>query len=258
MKPIRILIICLSLVVIQLFPYCKAEKKVEKLNIFAAASLKDVLSNTAEIYKKKTGIELSLNFASSGILARQIEQGADVDFFFSANRDWIDYISKKELLLASSKLELAQNKMALIVPEGSKLRDFENFRPEIIASLFDGRIAIGDPNHVPAGKYAQEILKHHNIWQILKNRALPCKNARETLLMVEMGEVELGIVYLSDAKKSKKVRCIYEFEESDSSPILYYSAHRTNPNSMVQDFQNFLKRPESKRIWKDYAFIVHD
>lgn len=258
MNPIRILIICFFLIISQLFPCCKAEKKVERLNIFAAASLKDVLSKTAEVCKKKTGIELSLNFASSGILARQIEQGAEADFFFSANIDWIDYILEKELLLASSKLALAQNKMALIVPEGSKLNDLENFIPDQMASLFEGRIAIGDPNHVPAGKYAQEILKHHKLWQILKTRILPCKNARETLLMVEMGEVELGIVYLSDAKKSKKVRCIYEFKESDSSPILYYSAHRTNPNSKIQDFQNFLKQAESKRIWKDHAFIVHD
>ena len=258
MNPIRIFIICFCLIVSQLFTFCKSEKKAESLNIFAAASLKDVLSKTAEVYKKKTGIELSLNFASSGILARQIEQGAEVDFFFSANLDWIDYISEKKLLLASSKLELAQNKMALIVPEGNKLSDLKHLKPEQMTSLFNGRLAIGDPNHVPAGKYAKEILEHHKLWQILKSRILPCKNARETLLMVEMGEVELGIVYLSDTKKSKKIRCIYEFEESDSSPILYYSAHRTKPNSKVQDFQNFLKQPESKRIWKDYAFIVHD
>jgi len=258
MKPIRILIICFCLFFSQLFSTCKPPNKAEKLNIFAAASLKDVLSKTAEVYKQKTGLELSLNFASSGILARQIEQGAEVDFFFSANLDWINYISEKELLLASSKLNLAQNKMALIVPKGSKLNNLENFRPEQITSLLDGRLAIGDPNHVPAGKYAKEILEHHKLWQNLKSRILPCKNARETLLMVEMGEVELGIVYLSDTKKSKKIRCIYEFEESDSSPILYYSAHRTKPNSKVQDFQNFLKQPESKRIWKDYAFIVHD
>jgi len=258
MNLIRISIICFSLIVSPLFFSCKPEKKTKSLNIFAAASLKDVLSKTAEVYKKKKGIDLSLNFASSGILARQIEQGAEVDFFFSANHDWIDYLTKKKLLLPSSKLNLAQNKMALIVPIESKLNDLENSKPEQIISLINGRIAIGDPHHVPAGKYAKEILTHHKLWQTLKSRTLPCKNARETLLMVEMGEVELGIVYLSDAKKSKKVRCIYEFEESDASSILYYSAHRKKPNSKIMDFQIFLKQADSKQIWKDYAFIVHN
>ncbi len=258
MNSIRILTISFCLIVSQLFPSCKPDKKAEKLNIFAAASLKDVLTKTAEVYQKETGIKLNLNFASSGLLARQIEYGAEVDFFFSANLGWVDYISNKDLLLASSKLELAQNKMALIVPEGSQLNKLDSFKPEEIGSLFEDRIAIGDPGHVPAGKYAKEILEHYKLWQTLKTRTLPCKNARETLLMVEMGEVELGIVYLSDAKKSKKIRCIYEFKESSSSPILYYSAHRTNPNSKVLDFQKFLKQAETKRIWQDYAFIVHD
>tara|TARA_R110001583_G_scaffold16041_3_gene65119 strand:- start:9362 stop:10138 length:777 start_codon:yes stop_codon:yes gene_type:complete len=258
MNSIRTLTICFCLIVSQLSLSCKPDKKIEKLNIFAAASLNDVLTKTAEVYKKETGIELSLNFASSGLLARQIEQGAEVDFFFSANLDWVDYISDKELLLASSKLNLARNRMALVVLEGSQLDKLDNFNPKEISSLFEGRIAIGDPNHVPSGMYAKEILEHFNIWQTLKTRILPCKNARETLLMVEMGEVDLGIVYLSDAKKSNKIRCIYEFEESSSSPILYYSAHRTNPNSKVLDFQKFLKQAETKRIWKNYAFIVHD
>jgi len=258
MNSIRILTICFCLVFSQLSHSCKPDKKVEKLNIFAAASLNDVLTKTAEVYKKETGVELRLNFASSGLLAKQIEQGAEVDFFFSANLDWVDYILDKDLLLASSKLELARNRMALIVPEASQLNKLDNFKPQEISSLFEGRIAIGDPKHVPAGKYAKEILEHFSIWQSLKTRVLPCKNVRETLLMVEMGEVDLGIVYLSDAKKSKKVRCIYEFEESSSSPILYYSAHRTNPNSKVLDFQKFLKQAKTKRIWKDYAFIVHD
>lgn len=254
----RIFLICLCLIISQLLPSCKHEKKVEKLHIFAAASLSDILSQMAKVYKTETGVELSLNFASSGLLARQMEQGAEADFFFSANQDWLDYILDKELLLASSKLELAQNRMALIVPERSLLRKLDNFIPKEINALFRGRIAIGDPKHVPAGKYTKEIFKHFNIWQTLKTRILPCKNVRETLLMVEMGEVDLGIVYLSDAKKSKKVRCIYEFEDSCSSPILYYSAHRTNPNSKILDFQKFLKGKESKRIWRDYAFIVHD
>lgn len=254
----QILTICFCLLVSQLSPACKPDKKIEKLNVFAAASLKDVLTKTAEEYKKETGVELSLNFASSGLLARQIEHGAEVDFFFSANLDWVDYIISKELLLAPSKLELAQNKMALIVPEGSLINKQNPFNPKKIGSLFEGRIAIGDPGHVPAGKYAKEILEHYNIWQTLKTRILPCKNTRETLLMVEMSEVDLGIVYLSDAKKSTKIRCIYEFEESSSSPIFYYSVHRKNPNSKVLGFQKFLKQPETKRIWQDYAFIVHD
>lgn len=258
MNTTRVLAINFALFLSLFLFACQTEKKTDKLNIFAAASLNDVLTKTAEIYQKETGVKLSLNFASSGLLARQIEQGAEVDFFFSANQDWVDYISNKELLLASSKLELAQNRMALIVPEGSQLNKLDNFNPKEINSLFEGRIAIGDPNHVPAGKYAKEILEHYKLWETLKTRILPCKNARETLLMVEMGEVDLGIIYLSDAKKSKKIRCIYEFEESSSSPILYYSAHRTNHNSKVLDFQKFLKQAKSKRIWKDYAFIIHD
>ncbi len=258
MKPNLALYILLSLLISQIFGSCQSGKKTNKINIFAAASLKDVLTETSKIYKHKTGIDLSLNFASSGILARQIEQGAEVDFFFSANSNWINYILKQNLLDTSSILELAQNKMALIVPNSSELKKIDSLQPEQFLSLFENRIAIGDPNHVPAGKYAKEILKFNKIWNSIKARILPCKNARETLLMVEMTEVEMGIVYLSDAIKSKKVRCVYEFNETNSSPILYYSAHRTNPNSKIRNFQVFLKQKESKQIWKDFEFIVYD
>lgn len=258
MISIRIFTLLFCLLFCQLSSSCHSEKKAEKLHIFAAASLRDVLNETAKIYKEKTGIELSLNFASSGILARQIEQGAGADFFFSANQDWINYTIDKKLFQKASKLELAENRMALIVPKESSIAQLKNFEREHLGSLFDGRLAIGDPSHVPAGKYTKEILEHHKQWTILKSRLLPCKNARETLLIVEMGEVDMGIVYLSDARKSKKVRCIYEFPEKNSSPILYYSAHRLNPNSKIKDFQNFLKQAEAKRIWKDYAFIIND
>jgi len=254
----RIIKISSCLILSLLLLSCHSEKKTEKLNIFAAASLKDVLSKTAEVYKKKSSVELSLNFASSGLLARQIEQGAEVDFFFSANIDWVDYLSARKLLEVSSKKELAKNRMALIVPISRELTKLQAIDASEILSLSKGRLAIGDPGHVPAGKYAQEILVHYKLWPQFEKRLLPCKNARETLLMVEMAEVDLGIVYLSDAKKSKKVRCIYEFPEASSSPILYYSAHRTKPDSKVQDFQKFLSQPESKRIWREYAFIVHD
>lgn len=237
---------------------CKQNKEVEKLNIFAAASLQDVLYKTAEHYQKETGVELSLNFASSGLLAHQIEQGADVDFFFSANENWIKYLLEKKRLDSISKLRLAENRMVLIVPKESVINKFKSFDSKHLTNLCPGRIAIGDPQHVPAGKYAKEILQHYKLWTTFKTKILPCKNARETLLMVEMGEVDMGIVYLSDAKKSKKVRCLYEFSEDCSSPILYYSAHRASTNSKIQKFQNFLKQPESKKIWKDYAFIVND
>jgi len=254
----RIIKISSCLILSLLLLSCHSEKKTEKLNIFAAASLKDVLSKTAEVYKKKSSVELSLNFASSGLLARQIEQGAEVDFFFSANLDWVDYISEKNLLLASSKIALAENRMALIVPVSSKLKKLQTIDTSLFPSLIDGRIAVANPEHVPAGKYAKEILNHYKIWPQLEKRLLPCKNARETLLMVEMAEVDMGIVYLSDAKKSNKVRCIYEFPEASSSPIFYYSAHRTKPDSKIRDFQEFLNCSESKRIWKEYDFIVHD
>jgi len=237
---------------------CNSEKKAERLNIFAAASLQDVLNKTAEVYQKETGVKLSLNFASSGVLARQIEQGADVDFFFSANENWINYLLEKKLFDSESKLNLAKNKMVIIVPNESQMPQPESFTPDQIPLLSYDRLAIGDPTHVPAGKYAREILSHYKLWETLESKILPCKNARETLLMVEMGEVDMGIVYLSDAKKSKKVRCLYEFPENCSSPILYYSAHRKKTNSKIQKFQNFLKQPESRKIWKDYAFIIHD
>jgi len=253
-----VLIISFILISSLLLFSCHSEKKAEKLNIFAATSLKDVLSKTAELYTNKTGIKLSLNFASSGLLARQIEQGAEVDFFFSANQDWMKYILDKNLLKPSSKLELAENRMVLIVPIGSGIKELQAIDASEFPSLMKGRLAVGDPEHVPAGKYAKEILNHYKLWSQFEKRLLPCKNARETLLMVEMGEVDMGIVYLSDAKKSNKVRCIYEFPEASSSPILYYSAHRTNPDSMIRDFQKFLRHSESKRIWKEYAFIVHD
>lgn len=258
MNTTKILTIYFCLIISQLSPSCQTDTKEKKLNIFAAASLKDVLTETAEVYKKETGIKLSLNFASSGILARQIEQGAEVDFFFSANKDWISYTTEKNLLDKHSVLKLARNKMCIAVPKESHLQKLTQMDRSKFSSLFNGRLAIGNPTHVPSGKYAKEILEHHELWKDLEKSILPCKNARETLLMIEMREVDLGIVYLSDAKKSKKVRCIYEFAEKSSSPILYYSAHRSTSNSKLLDFQKFLNKTESKEIWEKHAFIVND
>jgi len=230
------------------------DKSTNSISVFAAASVTEVMTEIAGEFRMKTGISVRLNFASSGILARQIESGADFDYYVSASKQWIDYLDSLQLVDRNSINSIAGNRMVAVVPLENKDLQLDSGSIANFPDLFSGRISIGDPAHVPAGKYAQEIMKINSWYNKLIERVLPAKNVRDALFMVEMGEVEMGIVYASDAQKSKKVRTVFQFAEADCDSILYYGACKLTADKKMEAFAAFLNTDKAKSIWKKNGF----
>ena len=233
------------------------EKKENQITLFAAASLTDVISEIAQEYTLKTNVEVRLNFASSGILARQIENGAGFDCYVSASKNWIDYLDSLAFVASNSKKSIAGNRLVAIVPKDSKIGEQDSVSMNQFPALFKGRLSMGDPLHVPAGMYANQIIKKHLWQQNLNKRILPAKNVRDALFMVEMGEAEMGIVYFSDAKKSTKVKLIFEFRKEDCDPIKYYAGTKMKKDKKTDDFMAFLNGNRASLLWKRNGFTVN-
>jgi molybdate transport system substrate-binding protein len=222
------------------------------VRVSAAASLKNVLTAIGEEY---SGAKVQFNFASSGTLQRQIENGAPVDILISAADTNMDELENAKLIDASMRGVLARNRLVLIVPKNSKLqiRSFNDLkRPEV------HNVAIGAPQSVPAGKYTQQVLQKIGIWKTVEQKAVRGKDVREVLTQVERGNVEAGIVYLTDAAISSRVKIVCAAPEKYHAPIRY-------PFALVKDSQNknaarkfvdFLSSESAKKILRRYRFRV--
>lgn len=234
---------------------CTSKRNNENtITIMAAASLTDVVSEFANDFKAETGISVRLNFASSGILARQIESGANFDYYISASKDWMEYLDSLKLVDENSIKVLAGNRIAAIVPVENTKLTLDSVSVRTFPDLFEGRISIGDPLHVPAGKYATQIIRNYGWEEKLEKRYLPAKDVRDALFMVEMGEVEMGMVYHSDAMKSSKVRLVYEFPESSCDPIQYYGVGNRNSEQKLEKLTAYLKGNRARSIWLKNGF----
>lgn len=227
-----------------------------ELTVSAAASLKEVLGRLGATYTRAhPNVKLRFNFAASGVLQRQIEQGAPVDLFIAAAEKNMNELETQKLIDPASRKVLAGNTLVLVVPKGST-HGPRSFR-ELGASRV-GRVAIGAPKSVPAGKYAQETLTKLGVWAAVEAKAIQGKDVRDVLTQVELGNVDAGIVYGSDAAISKKVRVVAVAPQDTHKPILY-------PLAVVRDskrkpeawrFSNHLLSPASKAVLRSYKFEV--
>lgn len=248
----------------KIFPYCflfliliscsNKEKKSKSITVFAAASVTNVIQEIAKSYSKETGVKIRLNIASSGILARQIESGADFDYYISASKTWMDYVDSNKLVAHNSVCTVAGNSLVAIVPNNSEISVIDTSNIYNFPKLFRGRLSLGDPGHVPVGKYSVQVLKYYQCNETLLDRYLPAKNARDALFMVEMAECGMGMVYASDAINSQKVKIIYEFPDKACDPIRYYAAISNGENQYMNQFLEFMKSDQVKEIWKRNGF----
>lgn len=225
--------------------------------IFAAASTTDAIKEIGALYEKKGLGPVKGSFASSSTLAKQIEQGAPADVFLSANLDWMDYLAGKNLIADGARVNLLRNRVALIVPRDSKVKAVTVKEGADLLSLLgkDGRIAIGDPAHVPVGMYGKQALENLKIWDSIKDRIAPAKDVRAGLALVERGEAPLGIVYESDVAASGKVRVIGVFPTGSHPEVVYpVAAVAGNNLGAARKFIAFLGTPEAKAIFKKYGF----
>lgn len=222
-------------------------KEEKTITVFCAAGLTNVINELRDSFSSVNDVEIKLNLASSGTLARQIEQGNIPDIYISANKQWANYVDS--LVDFPTQKLLCQNKLSLIVPLKSKI-DSINFQSiESLGELFSSYLSVGDPKHVPAGKYTVQAL-HFFGWDVdLKNRLLPAKDVRSAMMLVEMKECEMGIVYYSDAIQSKKVKIVGLFPEDSHEPIIFYALLKGKASEASVQFFEYLSDTSMNKIW---------
>lgn len=253
MKNKRKLMAVVGLLAASLFHVASAA---EKITMFAAASLTNALGEIAEDYKKKTGVEVASSFASSSTLARQIEQGAPADLFISADQQWMDYVVDKKLMDDKTRVTLLGNDLVLVTAANSSLQHVNvNALTDWSPLLKDGRLAVGDPDHVPAGIYTKQALAYLGQWDALSPKMARANNVRAALALVEREEAPLGIVYGSDAVASQKVKVIGIFSEDSHLPIEYpMAAVKGRSTPVVEAFAKYLATPEASAVFERYGF----
>lgn len=224
------------------------------LMIFAAASLAGVLEEAADSFEVHYTITVKTNMASSGTCARQIVQGQLPDLFISADSKWMEYLDSLGYISKGTITTVAQNDLVLVVPNESLLKPCTIDSGLNFVSLSgSGLLSIGDPNHVPAGKYAKEALEYFGWYASVAPRLLPAKDVRSACMMVEMREAPLGIVYHTDIHASRNVRLIGTFPEQSHTPIIYLAGVcRDRVGSKL--FLSYLTSKEAGSIWARYGF----
>jgi molybdate transport system substrate-binding protein len=226
----------------------------QTIMVFAGASLTDVLSELIDSFEVKYQVKVQTNMASSGTLARQIEQGGTPDVYISASKKWADYVDSVGYLLPGTKSTIAQNELVLIAPlnsmaEVAKIDSTLDFKH----LLGKERLSMGDPAHVPAGKYARQSLEYFGWYSLLQGKILPAKDVRSALMVVEMEEAPLGIVYRTDALKSAKVKILNTFPIYSHKPIVYVGGV-CKDNSTAKAFFDYINSEATKAIWIKYGF----
>ena len=234
-----------------------AEKQHDALIVFAAASLTDVLQRLAPQYTQSSGVPVKFSFAASSALAKQIESGAGADVFFSADQEWMNYLDEHNLIQRDSRQDLLGNRLVLIAPRDSKVAvKLAPGAPLLAALGKDGRLATGDPDSVPAGRYAKSALTSFNLWAGLESRLVGAENVRVALMYVARGEASLGIVYATDAAVEPKVRVVAVFPENSHPPITYPVAATKNASAEASSFIQFLRSPAAQAQFGKAGFRV--
>jgi molybdate transport system substrate-binding protein len=225
--------------------------------VFAAASLKNALDEVASRYAADGKAKPTISYAASSALARQIERGAPADLFISADLEWMDYLEKKGLLEPGTRRDLLGNRLVLIAPAKRPVRLEPAPGFPIAAALKDGRIALADPQSVPAGKYAKAAFEKLGVWHQISGRIAAAENVRAALALVARGEAPLGVVYRSDAAVEPNVVVAGIFPEDTHPPIVYPVAALKGAKPQGAAFLRFLGSAEAKRIFEKYRFAVN-
>lgn len=234
--------------VITLMMICLATCGWAELTVFAAASTTDVMNELAEKFKAVGGESIRFNFASSGALARQIDAGAPVDVYVSANTKWMNFLAGKELLIGETRADVVKNVLVLAAPIDSSMT-YEGFPGNL-----KGMLAVGDFKSVPAGTYAEASLETLGWLDEVQEKLVKGTSVRTVLMYVERGETDAGIVYMTDAMQSDKVKVIGRFPADSHPPIVYPAACLKGSDTAARAFLDFIQSPEGKAVWEKYGF----
>ncbi len=222
---------------------------------FAAASTNEALTEAAEHFARAGHGRVRGVFAGSSLLAKQIENGAPADIYLSANPAWMDYLAARGHIDIASRRDLLANSLVVIAPADSPSGDRFDIATDITAALGDRRLAIGDPDHVPAGIYARQALEALGLWPALEDRLIRAADVRVALHLVARGEAPLGIVYASDAMAFDGVRVAAMLAPADSTAIRYAIALVAGRgNQAARRFLEFLATPEMAALFSRHGF----
>ena len=225
--------------------------------VFAAASLKNALDEIAAQWQRESGKKAAISYAASNTLIKQIEQGAPAAIFISADLDWMDYGQQKNLIKPDTRSNLLGNRLVLVAPKDSNIS--ANIQPgfDLAALLKGGRLAMGNVDAVPAGKYGKAALEKLGAWDGIKDKIAQAESVRAALLLVARGEAPLGVVYQTDAASDPTVKIVGTFPENTHPPIIYPIAltkESTSPDASA--FLNFIRSPAARPIFERQGFTV--
>jgi molybdate transport system substrate-binding protein len=224
------------------------------ITVSAAISLRDSLDEIVRLYRPEhPNVTVYLNLGASGTLQRQIEQGAPVDVFISASPSEMDSLQSKRLILSDTRSDLVKNSVVLIVPKGASapadFRDLTNTRIKVIA--------IGDPQSVPAGSYAKQVLTHFGLYEGLRPKFVFAKDVRQVLTYVETGNADAGIVYATDARTSTRVSIVATAPKDSHAPVIYPVAVLAGSRNVeaAKSFVAFLLSSKCAQVFDKHGFV---
>ncbi len=223
--------------------------------VLAAASLQESLTAAALAWQRRGHPRPVISFAASSALARQVEAGAPADLLITADEDWMNYLDQRAMLRAGSRARLLTNQLVLIAPAASEVALAPGPSFPLAAALGQRRLAMADPDNVPAGKYGREALTRFGVWRQVQGRIARAENVRAALALVARGEAPLGIVFATDARATRAVRVVGTFPASSHRTISYpVAALRRSRSPEGEAFRRFLVSPEATAIFRRYGF----
>lgn len=227
------------------------------VTVFAAASLKESMDAQARAFEAETGKSVVVSYGGSNTLARQIEALAPADLFISADLDWMDYLDTRKLVAAGTRVDLLHNTLVLIAPAGSAsaLRIGPGFA--LAAALGGGKLAMANPDSVPAGRYGKGALEKLGVWSGVEAQVARAENVRAALALVARGEAPYGIVYRTDALADKGVKIVDAFPPGSYAAIVYPAAVVAGSKSAVaRPLLDYLRSSAARGTWAQFGFAV--
>lgn len=233
---------------------CKGSGDDKSVTISAAASLTDALLDIESQFEKETGIDITYNFASSGTLQKQIEEGAPVDAFISASLKKMDVLQEKNFIDRNTRKNILKNRLVLIVS-----KEYKDRISKVEDLLNEGiKLSIGTPESVPAGRYAKQSIVNMGFWDKLEDKIVYAKDVRQVVTYVDNGDVDVGIVYSSDTtimKNSIKKELIKEeYHDGIVYPVAIIKS--SEKKDLTKKFVKYLNTEEAKNIFKRYGFNI--
>lgn len=248
------LLACLAFAAVVLPSPVAAQSRAD-VTIFAAASLRDALDELAREHERQGRGKAAISYAGSPMLARQIEKGAPADLFISADTDWMDFMAVRGLIRIETRANLVSNRLVLIAPADSRAQLTIGRGFPLAALLGDRRLAMADPDSVPAGKYGRVALEGLGVWVEVAPKVARAENVRAALALVARAETPFGIVYRTDALAERRVRIVGEFARNLHPEIVYPAAVVASSRSKIaNEYLRFLRSHAALSVWQRHGF----